>query len=90
MNLSSQQYSQTARMVPKPSNIRSKHKIYLNIIVRIVFLFCHMFQIKRLNLACSVLYLHRNRNKIVLMYVRLFFIKRIKTSIIDAWKTIKY
>ena len=33
------------------------NKIYLHIIVWIVFLFCHMFQIKRLSSACSVLYL---------------------------------
>jgi len=49
-----------------------------------------MFQIKRLHSACSVLYLHRKSNKIVLMFVNLFFIKRIKASIIDSKKTIKY
>ena len=76
-----------SKLVPKPSTIRSKHKIYLHIIVWIVFLFCHMFQIKRLS---SVLYLHRKSNTIVLMYVNLFFIKRIKASIIDSRKTIKY
>ena len=35
----------------------------------IVFQFCHMFQIKRLNSACLVLYLHRKSNTTVLMYV---------------------
>jgi len=49
-----------------------------------------MFQIKRLISACSVLYLHRKSNTIVLMYVNLFFIKRSKASIIDSMKTIKY
>jgi len=48
-----------SKLVPKPSTIRSKHTIYLHVIVLIVFLFCHMFQIKRLNSACSVLYLTR-------------------------------
>jgi len=42
-----------------------------------------MFQIKRLKSACSVLYLLRKSTTIVLMYVNLFFIKRIKASIID-------
>jgi len=46
-----------------------------------------MFQIKRLNSACSVLYLHRKSNTIALMYVNLFIIKRIKASIIDSMKT---
>jgi len=49
-----------------------------------------MFQIKRLNSAFSVLYVHRKSNTFLLMYVNLFFIKRIKASIIDSRKTIKY
>jgi len=49
-----------------------------------------MFQIKRLNSTCSVLYVHRKSNTIGLMYVNLFFFKRIKASIIDSRKTIKY
>ena len=40
------------------------NKIYLHIIVWIVFLFCHMFQIKRLSSACSEWYLHRKSNTI--------------------------
>jgi len=32
---------------------------------------------------------HRKSNTIVLMYVNLFFIKRIKASTIDSMKTIK-
>ena len=48
------------------------------------------FQIKRLNSACSVSYLHRKSNSIVLMYVNLFFIKSTKASIFDSRKTIKY
>ena len=56
----------------------------------IVFMFCHMFQIKRLNSACSVVYLHRECNTIVLMHVNLFFIKIIKASIIDSMTIIKY
>jgi len=96
MNWSSQQYRQhgcagwpDSKLVPNPT-IQSKHKNYLHIIVCIVFLFCHMFQIKRLRSACSVLYLQRKSNTIVLMYVNLFFIKRIKASIIDSRKSIKY
>jgi len=42
-----------------------------------------MIQIKSLNSACSVLYLDRKSNTIVLMYVNLFLIYRIKASIID-------
>jgi len=49
-----------------------------------------MFQIKRLSLACSVLYLNRKTNTIFLMYVNLIFFKRIKALIIDSRKTIKY
>ena len=78
MNLSSQQYRRVCSLAwlktgAKPSTIRSKHKYYLQIIIWIVFL----FQIKRLNLACLVLYLHRKSNSIVLMFVT----KRIKASI---------
>jgi len=49
-----------------------------------------MFQIKRLRSACSILYLHKKGNTIVLMYANLFFLKRVKTSIIDSRKTINY
>ena len=81
------QTSLTPSWFQRPSStVRSKHKLYLHIIVWIVFLFCHMFQIKRLSLACSVLYLHRKSNTNVLMYVNLFFIKRIQASIIDSGK----
>ena len=90
MNLSSQHYRAwsvvlhefagwpNSNLAPKPSTIRSKHNIYLHISVWIVFLFTQVFQIKRLSSACSVLYLHRKSNTNVLMYVNLFFIKRIK------------
>ena len=102
MNRSSQQYRSwsdstgvhagwtDSKLVTKPSTIWSKHNIYLHMIIWIVFVFCHMFQIKRLSSACSVLYLHRNSNTIVLMYVNLFFLHIIKASIIDSRKTIKY
>jgi len=46
-----------------------------------------MFQMKRLKSACSVLYLHRKSNTIVLIHVNLFSIKRIKASTFDSKQT---
>ena len=96
MNFRSQQYrawsdttdvqaSLTQNWCQRPLLFRVNTK-FIFTMVWIVFLFCPMFQLKRLNSACSVLYLHRKSNTIVLMYVNLFFIKRINASS----KTIQY